>query len=106
MRLLLGLALVAVGFGSASAQTTCPILGPDSLKCQAGVGRAGAIYVKLRMKAVQQCLNKIQSGALAGDPVTVCRGTPGVPPTDGTTADKIASAEGKVNNILAAKCSD
>jgi parallel beta-helix repeat protein len=105
MRLVFALALVAVGFANASAQS-CPVLGPDSLKCQSGVGRAGSVYVKLRMKAVQRCLAKIQSGDLAGDPVTVCRGTPGVPPTDQTTADKIANAEGRVASILAGKCSD
>jgi len=106
MRFVLGLAAVLVGFvGNASAQN-CPVLGPDSLRCQQGVGRAGSVYVKIKMKAVQKCLNKIQSGDLTGDPVTVCRGTPGVPPTDQTTADKIARAEGRVASILAAKCSD
>jgi parallel beta-helix repeat protein len=106
MRFVLGLAAVLVGFVANASAQNCPILGPDSLRCQQGVGRAGAVYVKMRMKAVQQCLNKIQSGDLTGDPVTVCRGTPGVPPTDQTTADKVARAEGRVASILAGKCSD
>ena len=106
MRFVLGLAALLVGFVANASAQSCPVLGPDSLRCQQGVGRAGSVYVKIKMKAVQKCLNKIQSGDLSGDPVTVCRGTPGVPPTDQTTADKIARAEGRVASILAGKCSD
>lgn len=106
MRFALGLATVLVGLVANATAATCPVLDPDTIRCQQGVGQAGAVYVKLKMKAVQRCLNKIQSGDLAGDPVTVCRGTPGVPPTDPQTADKIARAEGSVATKLAAKCSD
>jgi parallel beta-helix repeat protein len=106
MRLALGLWAVVIGLVANASAATCPQLDPDTLRCQQGVGKAGSVYVKVKMKAVQRCLNKIQSGDLTGDPVTVCRGTPGVPPTDQTTADKIARAENSVANILAAKCSD
>ena len=75
MRFVLGLAAVLVGFVANVSAQNCPVLGPDSLRCQQGVGRAGSVYVKIKMKAVQKCLNKIQSGDLTGDPVTVCRGT-------------------------------
>jgi parallel beta-helix repeat protein len=106
MRLVLGLAVVLASVAVNASAATCPILDSDTLKCQQGIGRAGGVYVRSKMKAVQQCLNKIQTGALSGDPTTVCRGTPGVPPSDGPTADKIARAEGRVADILAAKCSD
>jgi parallel beta-helix repeat protein len=107
MRLVLTLGVVLVGLAAnASAVDTCPILGPDTVKCQQGIGRAGGIYAKLKLKAVQRCLNRIQTGELTGDPVTVCRGTPGVPPTDPDTLNKLASAENRVTNLLAGKCSD
>jgi parallel beta-helix repeat protein len=106
MRLVLGLAAIVVGFAANASAASCPILDPDTVRCQQGIGRAGSVYVRIKMKAVQRCLNKIQSGDLSGDPVTVCRGTPGVPPTDQTTADKVARAEGKIADIVAAKCSD
>jgi parallel beta-helix repeat protein len=106
MRLVLGLAAVLASVAVNASAATCPILDSDTLRCQQGIGRAGAVYVRSKMKAVQKCLNKIQTGALSGDPTAVCRGTPGVPPTDGPTADKIVRAEGRVADILASKCSD
>ena len=62
MRFVLGLAALLVGFVANASAQSCPVLGPDSLRCQQGVGRAGSVYVKIKMKAVQKCLNKIQSG--------------------------------------------
>jgi parallel beta-helix repeat protein len=106
MRLALGLAAAAIGIAVSASAATCPQLDPDTLRCQQAVGRAGAAYVTLRTNAVQQCLNKIQRGELTGDPVTVCRGTLGVPPTDPRTAEKIAHAESRVADTLAARCSD
>jgi hypothetical protein len=54
MRLVLTLGVVLVGLAAnASAVDTCPILGPDTVKCQQGIGRAGGIYAKLKLKAVQ-----------------------------------------------------
>jgi parallel beta-helix repeat protein len=106
MRLALGLAVLCAGLAATASAIECQPLDADTQRCQQGVARAGGVYARAKLRAVQLCLDKIQSGALGGDPVTVCRGTPGVPPTDARTATKIARAEGRVAAILGAKCTD
>jgi hypothetical protein len=89
-----------------AAADACPVL-PDAQRiCQDTVSKAGSVYAKLALKAVQSCLNKIQKGDLSGDPLTVCRGSLAIPPTDATTADKLTAAADKVLTILQAKCLD
>jgi parallel beta-helix repeat protein len=74
--------------------------------CQEAVGKAGATYAKLHVKAVSTCLKKIVSGDFVGDPLTLCRGTASVPPTDQMTADRLATASSKVLTLLQGRCTD
>jgi len=105
-RVLLALLLSAVCWPRLAAADSCPVL-PDAQRlCQETVAKAGSVYAKLTLKAMQLCLKKIQTGDLPGDPLTVCRGTPGVPPTDPQTADKLTTAAGKVLSIMQTKCTD
>ncbi len=73
-------------------------------RCQATVGKAGFLYLKQHVKAAQRCLKSFQSGELAGDPLDLCVGSASVPPTDGTTAGKLAKAEAKLRALLSADC--
>ncbi len=73
-------------------------------RCEATVGKAGFLYLKQHVKAAQHCLKAFQSGDLAGDPLDLCVGSASVPPTDGTTAGKLAKAEAKLRALLSADC--
>lgn len=83
----------------------------DLRKCQATLAKAGGLYAKKMMRAVQKCMGSYQKGKLIGpDPVTLCRGTlvGGVytAPTDQKTADKIAKVDSKLRGLLQKKCTD
>ena len=83
----------------------------DLRKCQETVAKAGGLYVKKKLKAVQKCMNSFQKEKITGpDPITVCRGSMAgmthIPPTDQKTADKIAKVETKVADLLTKKCTD
>jgi hypothetical protein len=83
----------------------------DLRKCQAMLAKAGGLYAKKMMRAVQKCMSSYQKGKLIGpDPVTLCRGTlvgsAYTAPTDQKTADKIAKVDSKLRGLLQKKCTD
>jgi parallel beta-helix repeat protein len=104
MEKILTLILVAAA-GSAGA-ANCPAVDPAAATCQQAIAKAGATYAKSRLKAVQKCLRSIQRGKLTGDPVTICRGTTGVPPTDPKTAASVTKAATKAQGAMARDCDD
>lgn len=96
--------LVAVLALSASAHASdCPVLSPTQRTCQEAVAKADAGYAKSAIAAIQKCLQAVQSGAIPGDPATVCLGTP---PGDAVTATKLQKAADKVALTIPRKCSD
>ncbi len=96
--------LTAVLASAAAAHaSTCPVLAPTQRTCQEAVAKAGASYAKSVIGATQKCLQAIQSGKLAGDPATVCLGTP---PGDPATAAKLQKAADKVALTIPKKCAD
>ncbi len=93
-------ALATAGLAHAS---NCPVMPTAQLKCQETVAKEGAKYAKSALGAIQKCLQAIQTGKLAGDPATVCLGSP---PTDAVTAEKLAKAADKVAVSIPKKCTD
>ncbi len=82
----------------------------DEQNCQKTIGKAGFVYLKKKLKAVQTCLNNLQKGKIVGDPIDVCRGTLNLgvhtPPTDAKTAEKVAKADSKLRLLIDKKCTD
>jgi parallel beta-helix repeat protein len=113
-------ATVAVFIGArAHAASTCAdivplnpflVAGDDARRCQDAVARGGRIYAGGTLKAMQDCLDGIQRGSIAGSPATVCRGSlvagVPVPPTNGATAGAIASAQQRAASVIAQRCTD
>jgi len=103
MTRILSILVAVLSTASLATASTCPVLPTAQLKCQETVAKAGAGYTKSALGAIQKCLQAVQSGALMGDPATLCLGTP---PTDPSTADKLAKAEAKVAASIPKKCTD
>jgi hypothetical protein len=85
------------------------LIGDDAGRsCQKAIAKAGGLYAKKGLKAVQTCLKGLQAGDASGDPIALCAGSAAasVPPTDGKAAAALAKAEGKLRALLAAKCDD
>ena len=78
----------------------------DARSCQKAIAKAGVLYVKQGLKAVQACLKTLQAGDATGDPIGLCAGSAAaaVPPTDTKAAAALAKAETKLRAVLAAKC--
>jgi parallel beta-helix repeat protein len=100
--ILASLAALVLVAGTAGA-SNCPVLDTNTRGCQETVGKAGALYAKGAVKAMQKCLQNIKTGALVGDPTTLCLTDP---PGDPVTADALSKAETKATGNLAKKCDD
>jgi hypothetical protein len=76
--------------------------------CQKAVAKAGGLYVKKTLQAVQKCLKTWQAGSAPADPIALCAGSAAavIAPTDAKTAATFAKAESKLRGQIAAKCSD
>ena len=80
---------------------------PEALICQHAIGKAGALFVKKGLSAIQACLKTYQAGSNSGDPIGLCAGTSAaVAPTDARAASALAEVTGKARQLVAAKCSD
>jgi hypothetical protein len=77
---------------------------PDAEECQAAIAKAGALYIKKNLKAVQACLRSFQESGMSGDAITECVGSATVAPTDAVTADALAKAAEKARATLSSKC--
>src|SRR5262245_53090145 len=95
-------AVLLVSGGIANASNWPPHT-QSAIKSQTPVAKASATYTKKTFGSIQKCLDGIQSGKLAGDPATVCLGTP---PTDPTTSTKLTKAAEKVTLTIPKKCTD
>jgi parallel beta-helix repeat protein len=100
--MLASLAALALVAGTAGA-SSCPVLDAGTRSCQETVAKAGALYAKGTVKAIQRCLQGIKTGSIAGDPATVCLADP---PSDIATATALTKAETKATGQLAKKCDD
>jgi parallel beta-helix repeat protein len=98
--------LILFATATVAAASNCPTLDVPTRRCQEGLAKAGFIYARGALKAMQRCLKDVHAGNLAGDPVALCRGSLGVPPTDATTADKIVKAEQRAQKKIEKKCTD
>jgi hypothetical protein len=79
----------------------------DVRACQETIAKAGRVYAKKDLKAVQKCLKAYQAGQLGhGDPTLLCVGNPLLPPSDATAAATIADAADKARALIAASCDD
>lgn len=76
----------------------------EQQRCQKAVAKAGLLYLRHHLKTARTCLKAFQRGDLDGDPYALCVGSATVPPSDQTTAGKLAAAEAKVRAVLSAKC--
>jgi parallel beta-helix repeat protein len=101
------LALVLLG-GVPTFAADCPVMDEPTSACQEAIAKAGFTYLKKHTRAVGKCLRDFQSGKITGpDAATVCRGTSlASPPTDESTAKKLARAVDAGNNKITAKCTD
>lgn len=81
---------------------------PAAQSCQRTIAKAGALYVKLALKAVQSCLKAVHAGVVPDDPSARCVGDPatGTPPTDPKAAAALAKAEAKLSSLVFASCDD
>ncbi len=104
VRIVLSFAAAVLAVAPAGA-ADCPALGAAAA-CQEAVSRASQSYAALVMKNVEKCLGSLHAGKIVGDPVTTCRGTPGVPPTDPKAAGALAKAAAKFDKMVAKKCAD
>ena len=76
--------------------------------CEKAIAKAGGLYAKKGLKAVQNCLKALQAGKVVGDPLAVCAGSAAaaVPPTEPKAAEALAKAELKLRALIAGKCDD
>jgi parallel beta-helix repeat protein len=100
--ILASLAALVLVAGNAGA-SSCPVLDSNTRGCQETVAKAGALYAKGAVKAIQRCLQNIKTGTLSGDPNVLCLADP---PGDPTTATAVSKAETKATGNLAKKCDD
>ena len=84
------------------------LVGDGGQSCQKAIAKAGGLYAKKGLKAVQTCLKALQASGVASDPTTLCAGSAAatVPPTDAKAADALSKAEAKLRALLAGKCDD
>ena len=79
----------------------------DAQRCQKAVAKAGALYTKQGLKAVQNCLKTLQGAGAPSDPISLCAGTTAaVAPTDGKAAAAFAKGETKLRALITGKCTD
>jgi len=86
-----------------------PLIGDSAAQaCEKTIAKAGGLYVKKTLKAVQKCLKTWQAGSAPDDPIALCAGSAAaaIAPTDAKTADTFAKAESKLRGQVAAKCED
>ncbi|MEO8605358.1 MAG: choice-of-anchor V domain-containing protein [bacterium] len=86
-----------------------PVLAADGAAqlCQRAIGKAGGLYVKKGLKAIQACLKTYQAGSSPNEPLALCAGTSAAgSPTDTKAAAALNKAGAKARKLLAAKCSD
>jgi hypothetical protein len=89
-----------------------PTADAQARRCQEAIARAGRRYVQRTLAAEQQCLGKVQQGALVGAASEGCRGLRFLSsatlqlPSDAATAHEIREAEAEFRGTLEAHCSD
>jgi hypothetical protein len=80
-----------------------------ALSCQKSIGKAGTTELASIATAMQVCLDKMNAGAVSGDPSAVCLGawtsTGPLAPTDVKTAVSLGKAAVKAAHPIQAKCS-
>jgi hypothetical protein len=79
---------------------------PAARECQEAIAKAGRVYLKKDLKAVQKCLKAMHKGSLTGDPALVCVGDASTLPTDPSTNLKLSGAQAKASAAIAAACTD
>jgi parallel beta-helix repeat protein len=102
-RIVLMLAVTFALGARAAGAADCPALDAGTLVCQEAIAKASASYAKAHLKAVEKCLQGVQSGKLVGDPNALCLTDP---PGDAKTAAALTKAAGKVPTAIGKKCSD
>ena len=70
----------------------------DTERCQEAIAKAGQLYLKRRLQALQRCRNAIQDGTLAIPPASC--------PTEPGTSTKIAAAGRSARAALTNRCTD